>query len=180
MKFIQIEQKNEKLKALGVINLVSESGVSWIDFMRTANSDVYVVIDDTNMVVSISNDITSLCPIGMRVLGFLGDVTVKKFYIDGQFYDDGEVVFDGGLFRVANNDEISIHQKTVNKNKINNKVSYIIESKYPIWKQMNIIRAGGMELLAMSSFIDALRDFSNSMIKSNIKYEDINWIRFEV
>ncbi len=36
-----------------------------------------------------------------------------------------------------------------------------IEKSYPLWKQSNIIQAGGSELTKMTTFIDAVRVWSN-------------------
>lgn len=38
-----------------------------------------------------------------------------------------------------------------------------IEAKYPVYKQLNVIRSGGEELKTMSAYVDAVRAASNDL-----------------
>ena len=60
--------------------------------------------------------------------------------------------------------------------KIKQKASELINSKYPDYKQLNIIRAGGTELEEMSAYIDSIREISNKAEQDGIKVEDIQWL----
>ena len=58
---------------------------------------------------------------------------------------------------------------------IKSKASEMISSKYPDYKQLNIIRTGGAELEAMSAYIDSIRKISNKAEQDGIKVEDVQW-----
>ena len=58
---------------------------------------------------------------------------------------------------------------------IKQKASELINSKYPDYKQLNIIRAGGTELEAMSAYIDSIREISNKAEQDGTKVEDVQW-----
>ena len=53
------------------------------------------------------------------------------------------------------------------------KAAELISSKYPDYKQLNIIRIGGAELEAMSAYIDSIREISNKAEQDGTKVEDI-------
>ena len=59
---------------------------------------------------------------------------------------------------------------------IKQKASELITSKYPDYKQLNIIRVAGVELEAMTAYIDGIRAISNEAEKSEVKVEDIQWL----
>ena len=58
----------------------------------------------------------------------------------------------------------------------NKKAGELISSKYPDYKQLNIIRVGGAELEAMSVYIDSIREKSNKAEQDGIKVEDVQWL----
>ena len=58
---------------------------------------------------------------------------------------------------------------------IKSKASELISSKYPDYKQLNIIRIGGAELEAMSAYIDSIREKSNKAEQDGIKVDDVQW-----
>ena len=58
---------------------------------------------------------------------------------------------------------------------IKSKASELINSKYPDYKQLNIIRVGGAELEAMSAYIDSIRKISNKAEQDGTKAEDVQW-----
>ena len=58
---------------------------------------------------------------------------------------------------------------------IKSKASELITSKYPDYKQLNIIRVGGAELEEMSAYIDSIREISNKAEQDRTKVEDIQW-----
>ena len=51
----------------------------------------------------------------------------------------------------------------------------MINSKYPDYKQLNIIRICGAELEAMSAYIDSIREISNKDEQDGIKVDDVQW-----
>ena len=59
---------------------------------------------------------------------------------------------------------------------IKSKASEMINSKYPNYKQLNIIRVGGAELEAMSAYIDSIREISNQAEQDGTKAEDVQWL----
>lgn len=59
---------------------------------------------------------------------------------------------------------------------IKSKASELITSKYPDYKQLNIIRVGGAELEAMTAYIDSIREISNQAEQDGIKVEDVQWL----
>ena len=58
---------------------------------------------------------------------------------------------------------------------IKQKAAELINLKYPDYKQLNIIRAGGAELEAMSAYIDSIREISNKDEQDGIKVDDVQW-----
>ena len=58
---------------------------------------------------------------------------------------------------------------------IKQKASELISSKYPDYKQLNIIRVGGAELEVMTAYIDSIRKISNKAEQDGIKVEDVQW-----
>ena len=67
--------------------------------------------------------------------------------------------------------EVDIEEQRVQA--IKSKASEMINSKYPNYKQLNIIRVGGAELEAMSAYIDSIREISNKAEQDGTKVEDI-------
>ena len=61
---------------------------------------------------------------------------------------------------------------------IKQKAGELISSKYPDYKQLNIIRVGGAELEAMSAYIDSIREKSNKAEQDGIKVEDVQWLQY--
>ena len=59
---------------------------------------------------------------------------------------------------------------------IKSKAYELITSKYPDYKQLNIIRVGGAELEAMSAYIDSIREISNKAEQDGTKVEDVQWL----
>ena len=86
----------------------------------------------------------------------------NKIIIDGE-----NVSFDKVDWRTIEEIEIERIQT------IKQKASELITSKYPDYKQLNIIRVGGAELEAMSAYIDSIREISNKAEQDGIKVEDI-------
>lgn len=58
---------------------------------------------------------------------------------------------------------------------IKSKANEIIEEKYPLFKQLNIIRVGGDELEKMTNFIDGIRRISNDAETNKTSIEQISW-----
>ena len=58
---------------------------------------------------------------------------------------------------------------------IKTKAAELIRNKYPDYKQLNIIRVGGVELEEMTAYIDGIRAISNEAEKSGTQVEDIQW-----
>ena len=59
---------------------------------------------------------------------------------------------------------------------IKSKAGELINSKYPDYKQLNIIRIGGAELDEMTAYIDSIREISNKAEQDGTKAEDIQWL----
>ena len=58
---------------------------------------------------------------------------------------------------------------------IKSKAGELINSKYPDYKQLNIIRVCGAELDAMTAYIDGIRAISNEAESNGTKVEDVQW-----
>ena len=56
------------------------------------------------------------------------------------------------------------------------KAAELIRNKYPDYKQLNIIRVGGVELEEMTAYIDGIRAISNEAEESEVKVEDMQWL----
>ena len=59
---------------------------------------------------------------------------------------------------------------------IKSKAGELINSKYPDYKQLNILRIGGVELEAMTAYIDGIRAISNEAESNGTKVEDVQWL----
>ena len=68
-------------------------------------------------------------------------------------------------------DELEVQRVQASKSK----ASELITSKYPDYKQLNIMRTGGAELEAMSAYIDSIREISNKAEQDGTQVEDIQW-----
>lgn len=55
------------------------------------------------------------------------------------------------------------------------KANEIIETQYPLFKQLNLIRLGGVKLEVMTVFIDRIRAISNLAETNKTPVEQINW-----
>lgn len=89
---------------------------------------------------------------------------------------------ENGLFADNYNEDFTVDVDKENEEidfrriqKIKQKASELINSKYPDYKQLNIIRAGGIELEEMSAYIDSIREISNKAEQDGIKAEDVQW-----
>ena len=60
--------------------------------------------------------------------------------------------------------------------KIKQKAAELINAKYPSYKQLNIIRDGGVALEEMTAYIDSIREISNKTEQDGIKVEDVQWL----
>jgi hypothetical protein len=68
--------------------------------------------------------------------------------------------------------EISENERAA---KIKAKAAEIILEKYPTYKQLNTIRAGGDELVAMSNYIDGIRAIATKAIADNLDVDLVVW-----
>jgi len=58
---------------------------------------------------------------------------------------------------------------------IKKEANELIYSKYPLWKQINIIREKGENLITMSTHIDNIRNVSNQAEENGTSIENIEW-----
>ena len=58
---------------------------------------------------------------------------------------------------------------------INRKAEELILTRYPEYKQLNIIRLGGMDLDTMGRYIDYIRDTSNNAIELGYPLSSVSW-----
>lgn len=87
--------------------------------------------------------------------------------INANCYEDGKFIVKD--FRTP--EELDIQRIQA----IKSKAGELINSKYPDYKQLNIIRVGGVELEEMSAYIDSIREISNKVEQDGIKVEDVQW-----
>lgn len=71
--------------------------------------------------------------------------------------------------------EIEVQKELKRIQAIKSKAGELIISKYPDYKQLNIIRIGGADLEEMTTYIDGIRTNSNEAESTGIKVEDIVW-----
>ena len=96
------------------------------------------------------------------------EVWQEAININANCYEDGEFIVKD--FRTPEEIEIQRIQA------IKSKAGELINSKYPDYKQLNIIRVGGAELDAMTAYIDRIRAISNEAESNGIKVEDVQWL----
>lgn len=116
-----------------------------------------------------------------KILGFVKsdtDLNIEvsnTIWFEAQGYNkiiiNGEnVSFDKVDFRTP--EELDIQRIQA----IKSKAGELINSKYPDYKQLNIIRVGGSELDAMTAYIDRIRAISNEAESNGTKVEDVQWL----
>ena len=59
---------------------------------------------------------------------------------------------------------------------IKSKAGELINSKYPDYKQLNVLRIGGADLEVMTAYIDGIRAISNEAESNGTKVEDVQWL----
>lgn len=70
----------------------------------------------------------------------------------------------GGKLKINRPEAVVLSEEEENKNLRREIASREIRSKYPEWKQINIIRSGDKnEIRRMGEFIDSVRDWSNKL-----------------
>lgn len=97
------------------------------------------------------------------------DIWQAAIEINSNFYDKNSKEFKNKDFSTNKEREL----KRVSD--IKRKASNLISAKYPDFKQLNIIRVGGSELENMNSYIDKIREISNSAEKNKTAANDIKW-----
>ena len=103
-----------------------------------------------------------------------GDGVIWSVSVDGCGYDKVLAWLADG-----NTPEPEFTEKEIEAQRIQaikSKASELISSKYPDYKQLNIIRIGGAELETMSAYIDSIRKISNKAEQDGIKVEDVQWL----
>lgn len=87
--------------------------------------------------------------------------------INANCYEDGKfIVKDFRTPTETNGDRVQSIKYEAQK---------LITSKYPDYKQLNIIRQGGEALNIMSTYIDCIRSISNRAEIDGTELLDINW-----
>lgn len=112
-----------------------------------------------------ADDIHSSIPI--NCIEVEDEIWQEALKINANCYENGKFIFKD--FRTVK--EIEEQRITLIKSKANE----IIEEKYPLFKQLNIIRVGGDELKIMTNFIDGIRKISNDAETNKTPVEQINW-----
>ena len=103
-----------------------------------------------------------------------GDGVIWSVSVDGCGYDKVLAWLDAG-----NTPEPAFTEKEIEAQRIQSiksKASELISSKYPDYKQLNIMRTGGAELETMSAYIDSIREISNKAEQDGTKAEDVQWL----
>lgn len=100
----------------------------------------------------------------------------NKIYAFEDGYDD----IPTGLVSITEEEANEIINPQSEKEKervalIKTKANEVIEFVYPTFKQLNIIRLGGNDLIEMGIFIDSIRTISNEAKLNGTALEDINW-----
>lgn len=73
-------------------------------------------------------------------------------------------------------DALAIDSEEQRIQAIKAKAGELINSKYPSYKQLNVLRIGGAELEAMTAYIDGIRAISNEAESNGTKVEDVQWL----
>lgn len=101
------------------------------------------------------------------------EVWQEAINISANFYDEATKTFIVKDFRT--NEEVE--QDRINA--INSKVNQIIENKYPLYKQNNIIRIARpytqQDLTDMSLWIDSKRDICHNAVEQGLQPYEVVW-----
>ena len=119
-------------------------------------------------------------------------VTIQTVKIQGQGYllngtmhvpgnADGNIEYEliKQWLADGNTPEPEFTEKEIEAQRIQSikaKAAELISSKYPDYKQLNIIRVGGVELETMSAYIDSIRKISNKAEQDGTKVKDVQWL----
>ena len=115
--------------------------------------------------------------------GFIIDAFHSEIKIDGNYIVVASDIWE--QYSKYNKDDLQIKDneivilndadKKINIIKIKAKANELINSKYPSYKQLNIIRNGGKELEIMALEIDRIRAISNEAEIEGTALKDIDW-----
>lgn len=93
----------------------------------------------------------------------------------GTFIPESFTVYEVGKEPQELLEALAIDTEEQRIQSIKAKAAELIRNKYPDYKQLNIIRVGGVELEEMTAYIDGIRAISNEAEASGIKVEDVIW-----
>lgn len=180
IKFLLSEQKNELYKKHNVIAIESEDGIDWYEYSKKLKLGLYATVTDEMMIVSISEDATTLVPINLYFTEIPDKANLGDYFINGRIFKSEHVVVENGKPRVLSSVEIDNNKRLENIKSIKKSANEIIENKYPIWKQLNLLRENTLESQTMIKYIDSVRVFSNEMEKRNVSNSLIDWNNLKV
>lgn len=104
--------------------------------------------------------------------------TTKEEYKDFPIFLDGHtfIDYDNGWVTIPKIKEITEQDRI---NAINSKANEIIETKYPLYKQNNIIRLATpytqQDLTDMSLWIDSKRDICHNAVEQGLQPDEVIW-----
>lgn len=79
-------------------------------------------------------------------------------------------------FAYPSEEEIESEKETQRILSIKSKAKELIESKYPLYKQNNILMSGiSVDIELMNEYISKIREISNEAEENKIPFENIDW-----
>ncbi|HAX5210427.1 TPA: tail fiber assembly protein [Escherichia coli] len=163
------EDKAELIEA-GVVFLQDENGNDWYECQKQfSENTVKVVYDSNNIIVSISNDVSTLWPVGASVAEI--ETLPDGVDIDGNWIFDGENVVE----RVRTADELKTMAESRRTERLNSARQQLVISQTKLLRGRILSEDEQSTLDAWLDYIDAVNALDFNTITDKATFNAIAW-----
>ncbi|EAP9189580.1 tail fiber assembly protein [Escherichia coli] len=163
------EDKSELVEA-GVVFLRDENGNDWYECQKFFHENtIKIVYDSDNIVVSISNDVSTLWPVGASVAEI--ETLPDGADIDGNWIFDGENVVE----RVRTADELKTMAESRRTERLNSARQQLVISQTKLLRGRILSEDEQSALDAWLDYIDAVNALDFNTITDKASFNAIAW-----
>ncbi|EFB5122916.1 tail fiber assembly protein [Escherichia coli] len=163
------EDKREFIDA-GVLFLQDENGNDWYECQKFFHENtIKIVYDSDNIVVSISNDVSTLWPVGASVAEI--ETLPDGVDIDGNWIFDGENVVE----RVRTADELKTMAESRRTERLNSARQQLVISQTKLLRGRILSEDEQSALDAWLDYIDAVNALDFNTITDKATFNAIAW-----
>ena len=163
------EDKIELVDA-GVLFLLDENGNDWYECQKFFHENtIKIVYDSDNIVVSISNDVSTLWPVGASVAEI--ETLPDGVDIDGNWIFDGENVVE----RVRTADELKTMAESRRTERLNSARQQLVISQTKLLRGRILSEDEQSALDAWLDYIDAVNALDFNTITDKATFNAIAW-----